>query len=195
MRGKLTGWRDITLQFDRLETETKDIIQTMFLGLDHGTYQRTRENLTKLVKAAFFAGRDQIIDELNDRSQFQPDSIKLRMCACGSSACTRAQFTNVGHFAMGAGFSMAEANRIMIGWDLASPNGDRTAKVTMMQNADGTVEIIDAEFTEIEQEAPHGWVFYGPDGNWHWSINPDYHESVEDLRPATAIEAALAQRP
>lgn len=42
-------------------------------------------------------------------------------------------------------------------------------------------------------EAKHGWVFYGPDGEWHWSAERDTHESVTDQRPATAVEAALAQ--
>lgn len=156
MRGKLTGWRDITLQYDRFEQEAKEIVSAMIesdhLGRDRERFKMVRDNLTKLVKTAFFAGRDQIIDEINDRSECQPEAIKLRMCPCGSISCTRAQFTNVGHFAAGAGFSMAEANRIMLGWDMASPNGDRTAKVTMMQNRDGTVEIIDAEFTEVEDE-------------------------------------------
>ena len=40
----------------------------------------------------------------------------------------------------------------------------------------------------------YGWVFYGPDGEWHWSEVFDPHESITDQRPATAVEAALALR-
>ncbi len=40
--------------------------------------------------------------------------------------------------------------------------------------------------------SPTGFVYYGPDGRWHWSPTYDTHESVEDQRPATITEAALA---
>jgi len=46
---------------------------------------------------------------------------------------------------------------------------------------------------DLPDEAPHGWVFFGPDGRWHWSPTFDPHESVEDQRPATAVEKALGQ--
>lgn len=41
------------------------------------------------------------------------------------------------------------------------------------------------------QQAPHGWVYIGPDGEWHHSPTPDLHEGVTELRPATAMEAEL----
>lgn len=37
----------------------------------------------------------------------------------------------------------------------------------------------------------NGWVYNGPDGEWHWSQKPDLHESVTDQRPATALERVL----
>jgi hypothetical protein len=44
---------------------------------------------------------------------------------------------------------------------------------------------------KIEATAPYGWVFYGPDGCWHWRSTPDHHESVEDQRPATSLEKTI----
>ena len=45
-----------------------------------------------------------------------------------------------------------------------------------------------------EEDAKHGWVFYGPDGAWHWSKDRQEHESIEDQRPATAVEAYFASK-
>ena len=39
----------------------------------------------------------------------------------------------------------------------------------------------------------YGYVFCGPDGEWHWSLAPDKHESVLELREATPVEASLAK--
>jgi len=43
-------------------------------------------------------------------------------------------------------------------------------------------------------DAPWGWTFLGPDGNWHWSANRDEHESVTEQRPATGAEQEFAAR-
>jgi len=46
----------------------------------------------------------------------------------------------------------------------------------------------------MEDTAQHGWVMYGPDGNWHWSATKDLHECIDDQRPATALEKAVFNR-
>jgi len=40
-------------------------------------------------------------------------------------------------------------------------------------------------------KSDNGYVFYGPDGHWHWSKIHDNHESIEDQRPATLLEKYL----
>ncbi len=40
----------------------------------------------------------------------------------------------------------------------------------------------------------YGWVFTGPDGEWHWSEEYDNHESCDDHRPASAAEMAISLR-
>lgn len=43
-------------------------------------------------------------------------------------------------------------------------------------------------------DAPNGYTYVGPDGDWHWSIvAPEYHESITQLRAATGFEKELAQ--
>ena len=37
-----------------------------------------------------------------------------------------------------------------------------------------------------------GFVFLGPDGSWHWSDTYQTHENITDQRPATAVEAGIA---
>ncbi|KKW92642.1 hypothetical protein [Sphingobium chungbukense] len=37
----------------------------------------------------------------------------------------------------------------------------------------------------------HGWVMYGPDGNWHWANTKDLHECIDDQRPASLLEKLL----
>lgn len=39
-----------------------------------------------------------------------------------------------------------------------------------------------------------GYVYVGPDGEWHWSAQQSDHESALDQRPATAAEAEFASR-
>lgn len=39
--------------------------------------------------------------------------------------------------------------------------------------------------------APHGFVFYGPDGEWHWSMTKPDDPQVEDIRPATSLERGI----
>jgi len=43
-------------------------------------------------------------------------------------------------------------------------------------------------------EAPHGWIMYGPDGNWHWANARSDHEAIDDQRPATSLEKSLFNR-
>ncbi|USM11477.1 hypothetical protein vBCbaSRXM_32 [Citromicrobium phage vB_CbaS-RXM] len=235
---------NITLQHDRLETEAKEAISAIMPNAEHG--RAATEGLVKLVKAAFFSGRQQVIDEINGPGD-QPERLLLSFCGCGAPTCTDVWFRNLGKFTQGSGFTMADALRLKLGWDLAAPGGDLTCVTTGRVTPEGTFEVLtmqtlDAEpVYEIDDEigmsvtksdavraldeiregtfysdydfasgpglraltaavgnlpdsAPHGWVFVGRDGEWYWSVDPDFHESVEEWRPATPVEFALANR-
>ena len=39
--------------------------------------------------------------------------------------------------------------------------------------------------------APYGYVFLGPDNQWHWDDKESSHPSITEQRPATAVEAGL----
>lgn len=39
--------------------------------------------------------------------------------------------------------------------------------------------------------APHGWVAYGPDGEYHWSMAKPDNPVLEDPRPATSLERGI----
>jgi hypothetical protein len=47
---------------------------------------------------------------------------------------------------------------------------------------------------ETAAQAPHGWVFNGPDAEWYWSAQPDRHPDTTELRPATALERSQFQQ-
>lgn len=74
----------------------------------------------------------------------------------------------------------------MNGFDRGQINFGVEAVINMVRDALG--ENLD------DEDAKNGWVFYGPDGEWHWSIDRQEHESIEDQRPATAVEAYFATR-
>lgn len=202
------GWRDITLQHDRLETEARDALAD--IRLDTSLDISGREaNLVKLVKAAFFAGRQQIIDALNEGDDL-PDNLTISPCRCGHSACTKVWLSMGGP----TGFEIRDAMALkvayermvnqpkidaapqpfIVGFDPAAPGGDASCKMTVGITPDGSLTVIDAEFEEVTDDEPeHGWVFYGPDGEWHWSPVWQNHEAITDQRPATGVEAGLVK--
>lgn len=113
---------DITRDHGPFESEIMHYISGLRLD------RRAKDQFVKLAKAAFFAGRDQVIEELNT-SDDQPDRLELEMCQCGHTTCTDVWFKNAGKFAQGSGFDLKEATRLQIGWDLAGPGGDRSVEV------------------------------------------------------------------
>jgi len=66
----------------------------------------------------------------------------------------------------------------MVGITIMTARGAFNYADAMMNNRSGN-------------DAPHGWVYNGPDGEWYWSEDQDDHESVTDQRPATALEKTM----
>jgi hypothetical protein len=72
-----------------------------------------------------------------------------------------------------------------------SINEDAMVAVTVL-TARGAYNYADAMMARRSgEDATNGWVYNGPDGEWHWSEHPDNHESVTNQRPATPLEMWL----
>lgn len=129
-RHYLRGWQDTRIQHDSLDREAIEIIDT----LKDSTWAIT--DLTKVVRTAFFAGRNSLLAEMSDTDGL-PEALTLRLCQCGHASCTKTYFGNLGSFYQGSGFEPADAAYLKAAYDFA-----KRFNLTTDQMASGEIDAI-----------------------------------------------------
>ncbi len=113
-----------------------------------------RDQVCRIARAAFFAGRNQLVDELNEDAS--EGGIQLQMNTDDYPGRTDMWFKNLGKFVLGSGFRPADAVRLQIGWDLAR-GGDK-AVYCIAEHRAGDILIHDVGEIDLpeNQDGPQG---------------------------------------